>query len=81
MVQDGDTITLVLRPGRRETAPGVFDEFERTVRGRVRRFWTEERWDPLTGEQVEFAEERWEVETGDPQYPAIGFNPETAEIR
>jgi hypothetical protein len=44
------------------------DNKERTVTGTVRSFEQD-------------GEIRWEISTGDPQFPAVGFDPKTAELR
>lgn len=66
-MKSGDVITLVLRPGRERVGPNQYEDVKRTMTGKVRSFESD-------------GKTCWEVETGDPQYPAIGFNPETAII-
>lgn len=70
-MQDGDVIKLKLRPGAHsDTHPDPAlrgKQFDRSVTGPVRSF-------------VQDGETRWEVLTGDPQHPAIGFIPDEAEF-
>ena len=84
-VKDGDEAELILRPGAySDTHPDETKRgksFERTVKGVVRSFKTEPRFDPLTGKQTVFPETRWEISTDDPSYPAIGFDPKTAQFK
>lgn len=76
-IKNGEKLTLVLRPGGRGE--------ERTVKGTVRSFETEVETIAALEEQLArlkaSVETRWELVTDDPQYPAIGFDPETAELR
>lgn len=85
-VQDGDQVELILRPGA--YPHDYFDKelagkpFERTVKGTVRRFERVDRVLDNEGYAVDkIVTERWEVVTGDPAYPAIGFDPATAEFK
>lgn len=66
-VRDGEQVTVTLqRPGGAT----------RTVTGRVRAF-EEAGPCPTCGRPLDEAGElRWEIETDDPAYPAIGFLPE-----
>ena len=80
-VNDGDEITLVLlyRGGEDQVA-------EVEVTGTVHRF---DHVEPVYADDPDFgriisgktSEERWELLTDDPQYPAIGFLPENVLVR
>lgn len=69
--KDGDTATLKLRPGgypEDHPDPSLRrTQFERTVTGVIRSFEQD-------------GETRWEISTDDPKHPAIGFDPNTAEL-
>lgn len=86
-IKDGMLVTLILRPGRRQVGPNLYADFERTVTGTVRKFETVDKIyaklpDGSRGEQIDsVTSEHWEIETGDPQHPAIGFDPATAKFK
>ncbi len=73
LVTDGDLVNLVLQHGSTEKDP---------IKGRVRSFR------PNTEQIAELEAKlavlksdngiRWEIMTGDPTYPAVGFVPENA---
>jgi hypothetical protein len=72
VITDGEKVTLTLRHG----------ETERVVKGVVRAFEHVERVYDDEGIAVgKTSEIKWEVLTGDPQYPAIGFLPENVLTR
>lgn len=70
--KDGDVITLKTHGGSEIT-------------GRVRSFRPND--EHIASLKVRIKEleatngTRWEIETGDPNYPAVGFDPKTAEIK
>ena len=69
--KDGDTATLKLRPGAYledyHDASLRGKPIERSVTGTIHSFEQD-------------GETRWEISTGDPKHPAIGFDPTTAEL-
>jgi len=71
-ITDGDKTTLTLLHGTTE----------RVVGGTVRAFEHVERVYDEEGIAVgKTSETKWEVLTGDPQYPAVGFLPESVLTR
>lgn len=64
-IHDGDVIVLTRRDG--PDGPGA--RIPAVIHGPVRSFKDDE------------GKTRWEVETNDPQHPAVGFDPETATFR
>jgi hypothetical protein len=69
--KDGDMATLKLRPGAYPDDYPIAmlrgQSIERSVTGTIRSFEQD-------------GETRWEIYTGDPKHPAIGFDPTTAEF-
>lgn len=72
--KSGDQVTLVLSKGSREKRKSTIsdeelaDYSEREVTGTVRSFYQD-------------GQTCWEISTGDPQYPAIGFDPENVTVK
>jgi hypothetical protein len=95
-MKDGDTVTLVLRPGWEPNPdnPSEPRSVDRAVTGTVRRFEQLEgqvEGEPARKDNGDTVTEtvkvtrtysvRWEILTDDPAYPAIGFDPKTAQLK
>jgi hypothetical protein len=77
-VTDGQKTTLTLVKGSEET----HDYSEREVKGTVRAFEHVERVYDEEGIAIgKTSETKWEITTGDPVYPAVGFLPENVLTR
>ena len=82
-ITDGDEVTLVLWSAEHRNAVTQQPEtIEKIVHGTVHSFEQVERvYDDAGIATSTTTETRWELLTGDPAYPAIGFLPENVKTK
>jgi hypothetical protein len=83
MVADGDEVTLILWSAEhRNAVSGQQETIEKTAHGIVHSFEQVDRvYDNEGIATGKTSETRWELLTGDPAYPAIGFLPESVKTK